>query len=93
MLKFFKKEHNKKHGGFNPDDTQAIFQDMPQKKSSNQFETMDLSAIDVHDSLFGDLNDFDQKQPKELVSGFGQSKGPMFGFSNLNQLPPMKSKM
>ena len=71
MLRFLSKEHQKKYGGFNPDDTMTIFQDMSNKRLSNNM-TMDLSAIDVDRSLFDDQNDFDPN--KKLIAGFGQKK-------------------
>ena len=64
MFKFLQKEHSKKYGGFNPDDTMTIFHDMNQQKhsASERFDTMDLSAINVNDSLFGDLNELGENK-------------------------------
>ena len=64
MLKFLQKENSKKYGGFNPDDTMTIFNDMNQQNNAapERFDTMDLSAINVNDSIFGDLNELGENR-------------------------------
>ena len=58
---------------------------MENKRSESRFETMDLSAININDSIFGDLNELGENKNIELVKGFGQlrSSAPVVGFSNL----------
>lgn len=63
----------------------TIFQEMGNKRSESRFDTMDLSAINVNDSIFGDLNELGENKNMELVKGFGQvrNSAPIVGFSNL----------
>ena len=63
----------------------TIFNDMNQKRSNSRFDTMNLSAINVNDSIFGDLNELGENKPNNLVTGFGQmrSSAPIVGISNL----------